>query len=173
MGGDRDNSDNSNDHIILKLIESPVSNVPESLEIILKLSVRKRGRAAFSNAVESSESKESISGKVLEFGRNIRSEALAAISENVGKAQYCSIKFKFSAAKDGSSEDLEINYEYIPYKSGPAEKFFKGVANIRAGALKELTFIKSHELIKIKFADDLTYEYGVTGGNIKKLFDLD
>ncbi|MDM1720494.1 hypothetical protein [Acinetobacter towneri] len=150
------------------------------MEIILKLSVRKRGRAALSNAVESSESKESISGKAFQFGRNIGSEALAAISENVGKAQCCSIKFKFSAAKDGSSEDLEINYEYIPYKSGRAKKFFKGVANIRKEALKELTFIKYDNFIKIRFAaeyewkheDIQPYKYEVIAGDVDKLFNL-
>ena len=141
------------------------------MKIILKIKKLDRLEAAASNTKDQIHSKDSGTEKIKQFTLNMVKELGAAFKENVGNTQYCSIIF--SAVKDGSSEDLKINYEYIPSKSGPAEKFFKGVANIRTGALKELTFIKSHELIKIKFADDLTYEYGVTGGNIKKLFDLD
>ncbi|NUF65212.1 hypothetical protein HUN35_19995, partial [Acinetobacter bereziniae] len=76
-------------------------------------------------------------------------------------------------AKNGSSEDLKINYEYITSRSGHSKKFFKTVADIRRRSLKELTFIKSDNLIKIKFADDQSYEYEVIGGDVDKLFNLD
>ncbi|NUG72026.1 hypothetical protein HUN36_22185 [Acinetobacter bereziniae] len=100
-------------------------------------------------------------------------EAIAAFKENIGITQYCSMIFKFSTAKNGSSEDLKINYEYITSRSGHSKKFFKTVADIRRRSLKELTFIKSDNLIKIKFADDQSYEYEVIGGDVDKLFNLD
>lgn len=138
------------------------------MKIILEKNTGVRLKAALSSAGAQTKSEKGKVKKIMKFGERIGKELLGAAQENVWGIQYCTIEFNIN---EGAQSHLN-NYKYISDKSDNLNQVFEMDSDDRTSFLKMLTFSRSHNDVKIKFANLKIYEYVVLSGNINQLFNL-
>jgi hypothetical protein len=138
------------------------------VKIILDKNTEVRLKAALSGAGAQTKSEKGRVKKIMKFGGRIGKELIGAAKENVLGIQYCTIEFNID---EGAQSHLN-NYEYISDESDNSNQVFEMDSDDRTSFLKMLIFSRSHNNVKIKFANFRTYEYVVLSGNIDQLFNL-
>lgn len=150
------------------LIQPHISNIPKTVKIILEKNAGVRLKAALSSAGAQTESEKGNVKKIMKFGGRIGKELIGAARENVWGVKYCTIEFNIN---EGAQSHLN-NYKYIYDKSDILNQVFEMDSDDRASFLRMLTFSRSNNNVKIKFANLKIYEYLVLSGNIDQLFNL-